>query len=170
MKEGTAAITVTTDDGNKTAVCTVTVSKRSSGGSSGGSDSEPSYSPHSGGRGGGHGKGGPPDPRPGGRGHRHPPTPDRGWDVGSVTVTDRNGREIDVTERRNSTWTFEQPRGRVTIAVTFVPAGGTALFADVPEGHWAEAASATSWENGLMNGTSAASFNPAAPSPASRCG
>ena len=42
---GTAAITVTTDDGNKTAVCTVTVSKRSSGGSSGGSDSEPSYSP-----------------------------------------------------------------------------------------------------------------------------
>ena len=65
-----------------------------------------------------------------------------------------------MTERRNSTWTFEQPRGRVTIAVTFVPAGGTALFADVPEGHWAEAAIRYVWENGLMNGTSAASFNP----------
>ena len=48
----------------------------------------------------------------------------------------------------------------MTIAVTFVPAGGTAPFADVPEGHWAEAAIRYVWENGLMNGTSAASFNP----------
>ena len=156
---GTAAITVTTDDGNKTAVCTVTVSKRSSSGSSGGSDSEPSYSPILETEGEGTVK---VDPRTPGQGDAVTvtPTPDRGWDVGSVTVTDRNGREIDVTERRNSTWTFEQPRGRVTIAVTFVPVGGTALFADVPEGHWAEAAIRYVWENGLMNGTSAASFNP----------
>ena len=156
---GTAAITVTTDDGNKTATCTVTVSKRSSSGSSGGSDSEPSYSPILETEGEGTVK---VDPRTPGQGDAVTvtPTPDRGWDVGSVTVTDRNGREIDVTERRNSTWTFEQPRGRVTIAVTFVPAGGTALFADVPEGHWAEAAIRYVWENGLMNGTSAASFNP----------
>ena len=33
------------------------------------------------------------------------PTPDRGYDVG--TVTDRNGKEIQVTEHRNSTWTFQ---------------------------------------------------------------
>ena len=133
----------------------VTVSRRSSGGS----DSEPSYSPILEIEREGTVK---VSPRTPGEGDETTvtPTPDRGWDVGSVTVTDRNGREIDVTEHRNSTWTFEQPRGRVTIAVTFVPAGGTALFADVPEGYWAESAIRYVWENGLMNGTSAASFNP----------
>ena len=72
VKEGTAAITVTTDDGNKTAVCTVTVSKRSSGGSSGGSDSEPSYSPILEAEGEGTVKVDPRTPGQGGRGHRHP--------------------------------------------------------------------------------------------------
>ena len=38
------------------------------------------------------------------------PTPEAGYDVDTVTVTDRSGREVEVTEHRNSTWTFTQPR------------------------------------------------------------
>ena len=49
--------------------------------------------------------------------------PDRGYEVDEVIVTDRNGKEIHVTAERNGTYTFEQPRGRVTIQVTFVPTG-----------------------------------------------
>ena len=51
------------------------------------------------------------------------PTPEAGYDVDTVTVTDRSGREVEVTEHRNSTWTFTQPRGRVTIEVTFRKTG-----------------------------------------------
>lgn len=47
------------------------------------------------------------------------PDPDSGYGVDEVIVTDRNGREIDVTANRDGTYTFEQPRGRVTIEVTF---------------------------------------------------
>ena len=46
-------------------------------------------------------------------------TPDEGHEVDEVTVTDREGDPVDLTEHRDGTYTFEQPRGRVTIAVTF---------------------------------------------------
>ena len=91
------------------------------------------------------------------------PTPDQGYDVGSVTVTDRNGREIEVTEHRNSTYTFEQPRGRVTIEVTFVPTGEVVSempFLDVAPGAWYADAVAYVYEHGLMSGTSATAFSP----------
>ena len=91
------------------------------------------------------------------------PTPDRGYDVGTVTVTDRNGKEIKVTEHRNSTWTFTQPHGRVTIEVTFVPTGevvGETPFLDVAENAWYADAVAYVYENGLMSGTASNLFSP----------
>ena len=36
-----------------------------------------------------------------------------------VSVTDRDGDEVEVTDNGDGTYTFEQPRGRVTIEVTF---------------------------------------------------
>lgn len=86
--------------------------------------------------------------------------PDSGYEVGEVTVTDRNGREIDVTAGRNNTYTFTQPRGRVTISVTFVREGGGTFFSDVPESFWAYDEIAWAYDNGYVNGTSASSFSP----------
>ena len=86
--------------------------------------------------------------------------PDSGYEVDKVTVTDRNGREVKVTAERDGTYTFTQPRGRVTISVTFVREGGSTFFSDVPESFWAYDEIAWAYDNGYVNGTSASSFSP----------
>ena len=86
--------------------------------------------------------------------------PDRGYEVGDVTVTDRSGREVKVTAERDGTYTFTQPRGRVTISVTFVREGGSTFFSDVPESFWAYDEIAWAYDNGYVNGTSASAFSP----------
>ena len=91
------------------------------------------------------------------------PNPDAGYEVDKVIVTDRNGDEVEVTTERDGTYTFTQPRGRVTIEVTFVRIGdavGTTPFLDVAENTWYYDAVAYIYENGLMSGTSANLFNP----------
>ena len=127
--------------------------------SSGSSSSEPSYSPKL-------------DVSDGGSIKVNPRTPeeddevtitvdpDSGYEVDEVTVTDRNGREVKVTAERDGTYTFTQPRGRVTISVTFVREGGSTFFSDVPESFWAYDEIAWAYDNGYVNGTSASSFSP----------
>ena len=86
--------------------------------------------------------------------------PNSGYEVDEVTVTDRNGREVKVTAERDGTYTFTQPRGRVTISVTFVREGGSTFFSDVPESFWAYDEIAWAYDNGYVNGTSASAFSP----------
>ena len=61
---------------------------------------------------------------------------------------------------RDSTYTFEQPRGRVTIEVTFVPTGTATFFTDVPESFWAYNEIKWAYDNGYVNGTSDTTFSP----------
>lgn len=87
--------------------------------------------------------------------------PDEGYEVDEVIVTDRNGSKIDVTDNGDGTYTFEQPRGRVTISVTFRPIQQEPLpFTDVAEGTWYYDAVAYAYANGLMSGTSSTTFAP----------
>ena len=89
------------------------------------------------------------------------PDPDAGYEVDEVIVTDRNGDAVRVTANRNGTYTFEQPRGRVTIEVTFVRTGDTGLpFIDVAANAWYYDAVAYAYENGLMSGTASNLFSP----------
>ena len=90
------------------------------------------------------------------------PDPDSGYMVGGVTVTDRDGDAVRVTANRDGTYTFTQPRGRVTIAVTFVRETGETTFSDVPETYWAYDEIQWAYENGYVNGTSASTFAPGA--------
>ena len=88
------------------------------------------------------------------------PDPDSGYEVGEVTVTDRSGDAVRVTANRDGTYTFTQPRGRVTIEVTFVRAGESVFFDDVPASFWAYDEIAWAYDNGYVNGTSATTFSP----------
>ena len=153
---GTATITVKA--GDLTLTCAVTVSGSSSGGNGGGS-SEPSYSPVIDITGNGTIKVSPRTPSEGDE-VTITPDPDNGYEVGSVTVTDRSGRTVRVTENRNGTYTFTQPAGRVTIEVTFVRTGENTFFTDVPETFWAYDEIAWAYENGYVNGVTATTFNP----------
>ncbi|MBS6356272.1 S-layer homology domain-containing protein, partial [Oscillibacter sp.] len=124
-----------------------------------GGDSDPSYSPILDVGNGGSVKVNPRTPEEGDK-VTITPDPDSGYEVDEVIVTDRNGREIDVTANRDGTYTFEQPRGRVTIEVTFTRTGESAFFTDVPETFWAYDEIAWAYDNGYVNGTTATTFSP----------
>ena len=164
VKAGTAAITVTTADGAHTAQCTVTVTAPVTPPepvTPPSDDSEPTYSPSLDVGDGGTVKVSPRTPEAGEE-VTLTVDPDPGYQVDAVTVTDRDGDEVEVTDNGDGTYTFEQPRGRVTIEVTFREVSQGTPFADVPEDYWAYDAIAWAYENGYVSGTSAAAFSPGA--------
>ena len=86
------------------------------------------------------------------------PVPDRGYQVGSVAVTDRFGEAVAVTENADGTYTFTMPNGQVTVTVTFEE---TPLpFTDVTEGDWFYDAVRYAYETGLMDGVGDSLFAP----------
>ena len=91
------------------------------------------------------------------------PEPDDGYEVGEVTVTGSGG-ELEVTDNGDGTWSFTQPGERVTIKVVFVCGGGelcpSARFTDVYLDAWYHMAIDYAVANGLMDGTSATTFEP----------
>ena len=97
-------------------------------------------------------------------------TPDEGYELDTLTVIDRDGDEVEVTEERDGTFTFEMPDSRVTIEATFVPVAEDIApeiptdwsnpYGDVAANAWYYDAVAYVTANGLMNGTSATTFAP----------
>ena len=91
------------------------------------------------------------------------PVPDEGYAVGSVTVTDRFGDAVAVTEQADGTYTFVMPDGQVTVNATFVQTGEPAPaepFPDVDENDWFYDEVVYVYENGLMNGVENNQFAP----------
>ena len=88
------------------------------------------------------------------------PVPDRGYQVGTVAVTDRFGEPVAVTENADGTYTFTMPNGQVTVTVTFEAA--PLPFPDVTEGDWFYDAVRYAYETGLMDGVGDNLFAPTA--------
>ena len=86
------------------------------------------------------------------------PVPDRGYQVGTVAVTDRFGEAVAVTEQAGGTYTFTMPNGQVTVTVTFEQA--PLPFPDVTEGDWFYDAVRYAYETGLMDGVGDSLFAP----------
>ena len=147
---GTATITVTTVDGGKTAACTVTVRPDIP-------PANPNYRITVEATQGGTVTADPTAAKAGAT-VTLTPVPDRGYQVGSVAVTDRFGDAVAVTEQADGTYTFTMPNGQVTVTVTFAEA--PLPFPDVAEGDWFYDAVRYAYENSLMDGVGDNLFAP----------
>lgn len=156
---GTAHITVTTADGGKTATCVVTVTRRSS------SSSKPSYPITT------------PDKTENGSVTVTPTsakrgsvvtitvTPDAGYVLDKLTVTDKDGKELSLTKKSDTEYTFVMPAGKVEITPSFVKQAEepSRVFVDVKTGDYFYDAVLWAVEKGITNGTSAETFSPEDP-------
>ena len=154
VAHGTATITVTTEDGNYTATCTVTVSRYSTGGG------PTTYAVTA------------PDvengtvrvsPSRASRGTTVTLTvaPDEGYELESLTVLDSRDNEIALTDKGDGKYTFTMPSGKVTVEASFAEIAPEPLpFGDVDDGDWFADAVRFVYENGMMNGVSETSFAP----------
>ena len=89
------------------------------------------------------------------------PTPEEGYEVGEVTVADRFGDAVAVTENPDGTYTFTMPSGQVSVEVTFVEVQPEPLpFTDVAESDWFHDAVRYVYDNGLMDGVGDNQFAP----------
>ena len=147
---GTATITATTVDGGFTAICTVTVRPDIP-------PANPNYRITVEATQGGTVTADPTAAKAGAT-VTLTPVPDRGYQVGTVAVTDRFGEAVAVTEQAGGTYTFTMPNGQVTVTVTFEQA--PLPFPDVTEGDWFYDAVRCAYENGLMGGVGDNLFAP----------
>ena len=85
--------------------------------------------------------------------------PDNGYALGTLSVTDRNGNEVELTRVNSTTYTFQMPNSRVTVSATFV-ADNTLPFTDVSVSDWFYEAVRYVYDRGLMNGITSTTFGP----------
>ena len=93
-------------------------------------------------------------------------TPDAGYQLDKLTVTDAKGKTVDVTDKGNGKFTFTMPEGKVTVTPTFVADNGgqteSKSFSDVKTGDWYADAVKYVSDKGLMSGTGSDKFAPSA--------
>ena len=87
-------------------------------------------------------------------------TPDEGYELAALTVTDKNGNDVALTNNGDGTYTFKMPASKVTVKATFTKDIVTLPFIDVHPGDWFYDPVCFVYENGLMTGTSATTFEP----------
>ena len=85
-------------------------------------------------------------------------TPGRNASVQRITVTDKDGERLKLTENRDGTYSFTMPSGTVNVYVRF--SGSGLPFADVPSGSWYYDDVAYVYDTGLMTGLTATAFGP----------
>lgn len=100
-------------------------------------------------------------------------TPDDAYMLDKLVITDKAGNELEFVDNGDGTYTFTMPKGAVTITATFVedpnweeptepeePNEPALPFSDVHEGDWFYDVVKYVYDEGLMTGTSATTFEP----------
>lgn len=85
-------------------------------------------------------------------------TPDQGQELRSLEVLDKDGDSLELTDLGGGRFSFEMPRGKVTVKAEFGKAG--LPYHDVKEGDWFYSAVEYVTEAGLMGDTGHGSFEP----------
>ena len=136
--------------------------KKSSGGSSGGGSSKPSYPISTPAQVSGGSVSVTPARASAGTTVTVTVTPDTGYELGGLTVTDEKGNKLTVTDKGSGKYTFTMPSGKVTITPVFnaVSTGSDRRYDDVAETAWYDDAVEYVSDKGLMTGTGTRTFAP----------
>ena len=88
-------------------------------------------------------------------------TPDKGYVLETITVTDESGNALTLTDKGSGKYTFTMPSGSVTVRATFME-DNTMLnfFTDVKSGDYYYDAVLWAVSNGITTGTDATHFSP----------
>lgn len=86
-------------------------------------------------------------------------TPDDGYKLGSITVIDENGDEVEV-RRSGSEYKFTMPDSDVRVSARFVRDTGALPFNDVNAGDWFYDYVEYVYNNGIMDGVDSGVFSP----------
>ena len=93
-------------------------------------------------------------------------TPDAGYQLDKLTITDAKGKTVDVTKKSDGKYTFTMPDSKVTITPTFSKIEDTKPskngFDDVASSDWFADAVKYVSDKGLMSGTDDNQFSPSA--------
>ncbi len=90
--------------------------------------------------------------------------PDSGYVLETISVTDRNGNDLKLTDKGNGKYTFTMPCSRVEVKVTFMEDNSVLnFFYDVPNGAYYYDAVKWAVDNGITGGVGNSLFAPNQP-------
>ena len=90
--------------------------------------------------------------------------PDSGYVLETISVTDKNGKELKLTDKGNGKYTFTMPASKVEIKVTFMEDNSVLnFFYDVPNDAYYYEAVKWAAENGITGGIGSSLFAPNQP-------
>ena len=89
--------------------------------------------------------------------------PDSGYRLDDLTVTDKNGKELKLTDKGNGKYTFTMPASKVEIKATFVKEVETSPFSDVSTSAYYYEAVKWAQEKGITGGIGNGLFGPNQP-------
>lgn len=90
--------------------------------------------------------------------------PDSGYVLETISVTDRNGNDLKLTDKGNGKYTFTMPTSKVEIKVTFMEDNSVLnFFYDVPNGAYYYDAVKWAVDNGITGGVGNSLFAPNQP-------
>ena len=89
--------------------------------------------------------------------------PDSGYELDELTVTDAKGKDVKVTKRSETTYTFQMPDSKVTVEAAFAKEGTVVdqpLFSDVSKNDYFHDAVEWAVDKGITSGTGGTTFSP----------